>query len=61
MLLEHPIAGLVRSLAFPAHLRAGGLSYRRPPPALGQHTAEVMAELGYSTEEANRLRAGKVV
>lgn len=61
VLLEHPIAGLVRSLAFPAHLRAGGLSYRRPPPALGQHTAEVQAELGYPTEEASRLRAGKVV
>jgi crotonobetainyl-CoA:carnitine CoA-transferase CaiB-like acyl-CoA transferase len=59
--MEHPVAGLIRSLAFPAHLRAGGLSYRRPPPTLGQHTGEVLTELGYAREDVDRLRAGKVV
>ncbi len=59
--LEHPIAGLVRSLAFPAHLRPGGLSYRRPPPTLGQHTDEILAELGYSPAEGQQLRRGRVV
>ena len=50
--LDHPVAGLVRSLGFPAHMRDGAIAYRLPPPTLGQHTDQVLAELGYSPEEA---------
>ncbi len=49
--LEHPVAGLVRSLGFPPHLREGAINYRLPPPILGQHTAAVLGELGYTPEE----------
>lgn len=59
--LEHPVAGLVRSLALPVHLRVGGLNYRLPPPTLGQHTDEVLSELGYAAEEIARLRENGVV
>jgi crotonobetainyl-CoA:carnitine CoA-transferase CaiB-like acyl-CoA transferase len=50
------VAGLVRSLGFPPHMRAGAVGYRLPPPTLGQHTAEVLAELGYGEEDAATLR-----
>jgi crotonobetainyl-CoA:carnitine CoA-transferase CaiB-like acyl-CoA transferase len=30
-------------------------SVRRSPPALGQHTADVLEELGYSAEEIRSL------
>lgn len=33
----------------------------RPPPELGQHNDEVLAELGYSTDEIAALRAAKAV
>ena len=32
-----------------------------PPPALGEHTADVLAALGLPSEEVERLRAAKVV
>nr|MCU0510900.1 CoA transferase [Anaerolineae bacterium] len=59
--LEHPVAGLVRSLGFPPHMRDGAISYRLPPPTLGQHTDEVLAELGLEAERVAALRAAGVV
>jgi crotonobetainyl-CoA:carnitine CoA-transferase CaiB-like acyl-CoA transferase len=43
--LEHPLIGLVRSIGNPINLSATGVSYRRHPPGLGEHNAEIRAEL----------------
>ena len=59
--LEHPVAGLVRSLGFPPHLRAGAISYRLAPPTLGQHTDQILAELGFAANDILRLHEGGVV
>ena len=41
----HPLAGLIRMIG-PAWKMSGvEMAVRRPPPLLGQHTAEVLAEL----------------
>ena len=40
---EHP-HGAVRQLGNPMHLSATPVTYRRRPPLLGEHTAEVLAE-----------------
>lgn len=55
--LEHPAAGLVRSIANPVRLSETPVSYRLPPPMLGQHNAEVLAELGYGLEKVAELEA----
>lgn len=39
--LEHPLVGIVRSLAVPIQFSATGPTYRRYPPRLGEHNAEV--------------------
>jgi crotonobetainyl-CoA:carnitine CoA-transferase CaiB-like acyl-CoA transferase len=36
-------------------------SLRRPPPGLGQHTEEVLAENGYSPADIEKLRRDRIV
>lgn len=59
--LPHPMVGLVRSLGNPVHLSDTPVSYRQPPPTLGQHTIQVLAELGYAVAEIERLKAAGAV
>jgi formyl-CoA transferase/CoA:oxalate CoA-transferase len=59
--LEHSQAGAVKSLANPVRLSETLATYRLPPPSLGEHTQAVLAELGYSPETAEQLRAEGVV
>jgi formyl-CoA transferase len=60
--LSHPLAGVVPLVANPIKLSATPPTYERPPPTLGQHTAEILRELaGIDAEELERLRALGVV
>jgi len=57
----HPTAGALRTLSCPVHLSDTPASYRLPPPLLGQHTDQILGELGYSPEEISRLRQAGAV
>jgi crotonobetainyl-CoA:carnitine CoA-transferase CaiB-like acyl-CoA transferase len=59
--LAHPLAGEVRLVSSPIKLSATPVQPRRAPPLLGQHTDEVLAELGLSADERAALRAQGVV
>jgi len=41
--LEHPLIGVVKSIAMPVHFAANGPTYRRYPPRLGEHSTEIRA------------------
>jgi crotonobetainyl-CoA:carnitine CoA-transferase CaiB-like acyl-CoA transferase len=54
--MEHPQAGTVRVLKHPIRYSSGEPELRRTPPAAGQDTEEVLTELGYASEDIQRLR-----
>ena len=58
---QHPVAGTLRTLACPIRLSDTPATYRLPPPTLGQHTDDILAELGYSPSEITRLHDSQAV
>jgi len=59
--VDQPGLGPVRMLGFPYRASAMPAAVRRPAPRLGEHTAEVLEELGLPRAEVERLaRAGAV-
>jgi len=55
--LEHPAIGLARSIANPIRFSNTPVTYRLPPPLLGEHTSEVLQSLGYSGEDVRAMAA----
>ena len=59
--VEHPGHGLVRMLGFPMKFSGAPCSVRRPAPELGQHSDEVLAVLGFSTDERQAFKDQGVI
>jgi formyl-CoA transferase/CoA:oxalate CoA-transferase len=59
--IEHPVAGKLRTLGSPIKLSGQPASIRRPPPVLGQHTDEILAEAGFTPAEVAELRQAGVI
>src|SRR5947208_3944634 len=60
--LDHPVGGRINQLGPAVKLSATPASLRRPAPTFGQHTAEVLGELGYDQAAIKQLAAvGAVV
>ena len=59
--LEHPVAGRVGYPGTGVRADTFDNSYRAPAPTVGQHTAEVLTELGLTADEIDALRQSGVV
>jgi len=59
--VPHPHTDTLHLVASPMKLSATPVQLRRPPPLLGQHTEEVLAELGLDGAEQAALRAAGIL
>jgi crotonobetainyl-CoA:carnitine CoA-transferase CaiB-like acyl-CoA transferase len=59
--VPHPLAGYVPLVASPMRFREAPLKHERPPPLLGEHSAEILRELGIGDAEIEQLKTNGVV
>jgi crotonobetainyl-CoA:carnitine CoA-transferase CaiB-like acyl-CoA transferase len=54
--IKHPRAGRTTMVGVPFRLSETPGAIRRAAPLVGEHTEEILADLGYATEDVQRLR-----
>lgn len=59
--MEHPLSDSLRMVASPIKLSGTPVAYRLPPPMLGQHTDEVLGELGHGPDAIAAWRREGVI
>jgi alpha-methylacyl-CoA racemase len=58
---EHPVDGPVTQLAFPIKFSEFDFEIERPAPGHGEHTSDILADLGYTAEAISGFRRDGVV
>jgi crotonobetainyl-CoA:carnitine CoA-transferase CaiB-like acyl-CoA transferase len=59
--VEHPQVGRLKQIGIPIKLSETPGEIKNPAPSLGQHTEELLKELGYAEEAIESLRQQKVI
>jgi crotonobetainyl-CoA:carnitine CoA-transferase CaiB-like acyl-CoA transferase len=59
--VEHPIIGKMKNIGYPVKFSRTPQQFRSAAPWLGQHTTDVLGELGYSAGEIDALFADSIV
>jgi len=59
--IDHPTHGRIEVVANPINLSETPATLRMPAPEFGQHTEEVLLELGYTWEDIAQLREEEVI
>jgi formyl-CoA transferase len=59
--LEHPVLGTLRGLGSPLRMSRTPVRHRRAGPRLGEHSAEVLREIGCTDEDVDRLLSEGVI
>lgn len=59
--VEHPVAGLLKQVRFPADFERDPATIHRHPPLRGEHTQDILKELGYDEARIAALEASGVV
>jgi len=59
--LHHPVRGDIRVVGTPVNLSRTPAKVVTPTPEAGAHTAEILAEIGITGADVDRLRASKAI
>jgi formyl-CoA transferase len=59
--LEHPVLGTLRGLGSPLRLERTPVRHRRAGPRLGEHSADVLRELGWSDADVEHLASAGII
>ena len=59
--VDHPTHGTVKMVGPPVRLSETPGEIKRPAPEYGQHTEEVLLELGYTWDDISRLNEAEVI
>jgi crotonobetainyl-CoA:carnitine CoA-transferase CaiB-like acyl-CoA transferase len=59
--VEHPALGILRQAGIPLQFERTPGAIRTPPPLLGEHTDEILAEMGYERAAIDELRVAGVI
>jgi crotonobetainyl-CoA:carnitine CoA-transferase CaiB-like acyl-CoA transferase len=58
---DHPVLGRTKMVGFPWDYSQTPASVRREAPELGQHTEEILLEMGYSWDNITELKDAKAI
>jgi len=59
--VEHPVMGKMKAVRNPVLFSEESPSIRKHAPSLGEHSAEILEELGYKNEDITQLAASGIV
>jgi formyl-CoA transferase/CoA:oxalate CoA-transferase len=59
--VDHPVTGKTNMVGIPIKLSRTPGRIKSPPPTLGQHTEEILREIGYSKGKIEELRKEKII
>lgn len=59
--IEHPLAGPLKILSNPIRLSATPIETYSPPPTIGQHTDEILRDIGFSDAEIDAMRQSRTL